>query len=149
MPSGLTGVEREYHHAASHAPHLAQARDRVLPMMNGRKSHRGVERLVLERKALRDGSYARRCTRGTLRTHERRRLHRDYVTAGGFVGAGASPDIQYRPRITERSPDPCGNPWLGTPRRGVTGSDDVIQLPAGHVAASLADTIPTPSTRRQ
>src|SRR5215469_3377823 len=52
-PCGLTAVEREHHHAACHAPHLAQARDRVLPMMNGGNSHRGVEGLVLERKALR------------------------------------------------------------------------------------------------
>ena len=45
--------------------------------------------------------------RGTLRLHERRRFHRGDVTAGGLVGAGASPDIQYRPRIAERSPDPA------------------------------------------
>src|SRR5450755_3881698 len=37
-PSGVTAVVREDHHAASHAPHLAQARDRVLPVMNGGKS---------------------------------------------------------------------------------------------------------------
>src|ERR1017187_2543917 len=114
--------------------------------MNGGKSHRGVEGLVLERKALRGGSHARRRACGTLRTHERRRFHRGYVTAGGLVGAGASPDIQYRPRIAERSPDPCGDPRLGAPRHGVSGSDGVIQLRAGHVAASLAVTIPTPRT---
>src|SRR5262249_59129303 len=39
-PSGVTGVEREHHHAASHAPHLAQPGNRVLPVMNGAKSHR-------------------------------------------------------------------------------------------------------------
>src|SRR6266705_5687063 len=145
-PSGVTGVEREDHHAASHAPHLAQARDRVLPVMNGAKGHRGVEGPVLERNALRDSSHARCCACGTLRTHERRRFHRGDVTAGGLVGAGASPDIQYRPRIAERSPDPCGDPRLGAPRHGVSGSDGVIQLRAGHVAASLAVTIPTPRT---
>ena len=113
---------REHHHAASNALQLAQARDRVLPVMDGGKSHRGVEGLVLERKALGDGSHARRCACGTLRTHERRRFHRGYVTAGGLVGAGASPDIQYGPRIAERSPDPCGDPRLGAPRRDVSGS---------------------------
>src|SRR5262249_10648192 len=51
-PSGVTGVEREDHYAASHAPHLAQARDRVLPVMDGGNSHRGVKGLVLEGKAL-------------------------------------------------------------------------------------------------
>src|SRR3989475_12287311 len=66
------------------------------------------------------------------------------VTAGGLVGAGAGPDIQYRPRIAERSTDPCGDPRLGAPRHGVSGSDGVIQLRAGHVAAFLAVTIPTP-----
>jgi hypothetical protein len=137
---------REHHHAASNALQLAQARDRVLPVMDGGKSHRGVEGLVLERKALGDGSHARRCACGTLRTHERRRFHRGYVTAGGLVGAGASPDIQYGPRIAERSPDPCGDPRLGAPRHGVSGSDGVIQLRAGHVADSLAVTIPTPRT---
>ena len=48
----VTGVEREHHHAASNAPHLAQAGDRVLPVMNGGKSHRGVEGLVIERQVL-------------------------------------------------------------------------------------------------
>jgi hypothetical protein len=38
-------------HAASHAPHLAQPGHRVLPVMNGTKSYRGVEGLVLEREA--------------------------------------------------------------------------------------------------
>jgi hypothetical protein len=33
--TGLTAVVREHHHAASNAPHLAQAGDRVLPVMNG------------------------------------------------------------------------------------------------------------------
>ena len=135
-PSGVTGVVREHHHAASHPPHLAQASDRVRPVMDGGKSHRGIEGLVLERKALRDGSHARRCARGTLRPHERRRFHRGDVTAGGLVGAGASPDIQYRPRIAERGPDPRGDPRLGAPRHGVGGSDGVVQLRAGHVAAS-------------
>src|SRR5436309_1740512 len=112
--------------------------------MNGAKSHRGVERLVLERKALSGGSHAPRRACGTLRTHDRRRFHRGDVTAEGFVGAGASPDIQYRPRIAERSPDLCRDPRLGAPRHGVSGSDGVIQL--RHVAASLAVTIPTPRT---
>jgi hypothetical protein len=65
------------------------------------------EGLVLERKALRGSGHARRCAYGTLRTHERRRFHRSYVTAGGLVGAGASPNIQYRPRIAKRSPNPA------------------------------------------
>src|ERR1035438_3935137 len=145
-PSGVTGIEREHHYAASHAPHLAQPGDRVLPVMNGGKSHRGVEGLVLEREALRGGNHARRRACGPLRTHDRRRFHRGDVTAGGLVGAGTSPDIQYRPRIAERSPYPCGDPRLGTPRHGVSGSDGVIQLRAGHAAASLAVTIPTPRT---
>jgi hypothetical protein len=145
-PSSFTGVELEHHHTASHAPHLAQARDRVLPVLDGGNSHCGVEGLVLERKALRGGSHARRCAYRTLRTHERRRFHRGYVAAGGLVGAGASADIQYRPRIAERSPDPGGDPRLSAPRHGVGGSDGVVQLRAGHVAASLAVTIPTPRT---
>src|SRR5215471_15887610 len=145
-PSGVTGIVREHHHAASHTPHLTQPGGRVLPVMNGGNSHRGVEGLVLEREALRGGSHARRCACGALRTHEHRRFHRDYVTAGGLVGAGASPDVHYCPRIAERSPDSCGDPRLGAPRHGVRGSDGVIQLPAGHVAASLAVTIPGPRT---
>src|SRR4029453_12094399 len=143
-PSGVTAVVREHHHAASHAPHLAQARDRVLPVMHGGISHRGVEGLVLERQALRDGSHARRCACGTLRTHKRRRFHRGYATVGWLVGAGASPDIQYRPRIAERRPNPGGDPRLGAPRHGVSGSDGVIQLRAGHVADSWL----SPSPRR-
>src|SRR5271165_1982258 len=117
-PSGVTAVVREHHHTASHAPHLAQASDRVLPVMDGGKSHCGVEGLVLERKALRDGSHAPRRACGTLRTHEGRRFHRGHVTAGGLVGACASTDIQYRPRIAERSPDPGGDPRLGAPCHG-------------------------------
>ena len=130
-PSGVTGVVREHHHAASHAPHLAQAGDRVRPVMNGGERHRGVEGLVLERKALRGGSHARRCACGTLRTHDRRRLHRGDVTVGGLVGAGAGPDVQHRPCIAERSPDLRGDPRLGAPRHGVGGSDGVVQLRAG------------------
>ena len=68
---------------------VAQAGNRILPVMNGGKGHRGVEGLVLERKALRGGSHASRCACGTLRTHDRRRLHRNDVTVGGLVGAGA------------------------------------------------------------
>jgi hypothetical protein len=63
--------------------------------MNGGKSHRGVEGLVLERKALRGGSHAPRCACGTLRTHHCRRLHRGDLTVGGFIGASASPDIKH------------------------------------------------------
>src|SRR5205085_12616217 len=37
-PTPVTGVAREHHHAASHAPHLAQAGNRVLPVMNVGKS---------------------------------------------------------------------------------------------------------------
>jgi hypothetical protein len=70
-PVRVTGVGREHHHAAGDAPHLAQARDRVLPVIDGGKSHRGVEGLVLERKALRAGGYAWRCARGALRAHDR------------------------------------------------------------------------------
>src|ERR1022692_2143302 len=139
-PAPVTGVELEHHHAASHAPHLEQAGNRILPVMNGGKGHRGVEGLVLERKALRGGSHALRCACGTLRTHDRRRLHRGDVTAGGLVGAGASPDIQHGPRIAERSPDPRGDPRLGAPRHGVGGSDGVVQRRAGHNTAFLAVT---------
>src|ERR1700677_3523366 len=42
-PIGVSGVVREYHHATGNPPHLAQARERVLPVMNGGESHRGVE----------------------------------------------------------------------------------------------------------
>lgn len=70
-------------------------------------------RPVARRRARRPGA----C--GTLRTHDRRRLHRGDVTVGGFVGAGASPDIQHGPCIAERSPDPRGDPRLGAPRHGV------------------------------
>jgi riboflavin biosynthesis pyrimidine reductase len=128
MPSGVTGVEGEHHHAASHAPHLAQPGDRVPPVMNGADCHRGVEGLVLEREALRGGSHARRRACGALRPHDRRRFHRGDVAVRGLVGAGAGPDVQYSPRIAERSPDPCGDPRLGAPRHGVGGSDGVIQL---------------------
>ena len=131
-PAPVTGVAREHHHAASHAPQLAQAGDRVLPVMNGGKSHRGVEGLVLERQALRGGGHARRRACGTLRTHDRRGLHRGDVTVGGLIGAGARPDVQHGPRIAERGPDLRGDPRLGAPRHGVGGSDGVVQLRAGH-----------------
>ena len=87
--------------------------------MNGGKSHRGVEGLVLEGKALRGGSHAPRCACGTLRTHDCRRLDRGGFAVGGFIGAGASPDIKHGPRIAERSPDLRGDPRLGAPRDGV------------------------------
>src|SRR6204780_4111365 len=74
------------------------------------------------------------------RPHDRRRFHRGHVPAGGLVGPGAGPDIQHGPRIAERGPDLRGDPRLGAPRHGVSGSDGVIQLGAGHVAASLAVT---------
>ena len=96
--------------------------------MDGGKSHRGVEGLVLEGKALCDGSHARRCACRTLGAHERRRFHRGYVTVGRLVGAGASPDIQYGPRIAERSPDSCGDPRLGASCHGRSGPDGVVQL---------------------
>jgi pyruvate,water dikinase len=92
------------------------------------------------------GGDAGRCTWRTLRTHDRRRLDRGHLPVGGLVGAGAGPDIQHRARIAERSPDPCGDPRLGAPRYGVSGSDGVIQLRAGHVADSLGVTILTPRT---
>ncbi len=53
------GVVGEHHHAAGHAPYLAQPGDRVLPMGDGAEGHRGVEGLVLERQALRGGGHAR------------------------------------------------------------------------------------------
>jgi hypothetical protein len=67
--------------SVSDAAHLAQTRERVLPVIDGGESHRGVEGLVLERKAFRDGVHARRCTFGTLRPHDRRRFHRGDVAA--------------------------------------------------------------------
>ena len=152
-PIRFTCIDREHHHAASHAPHLAQARDRILPVIDGRGSHRGVEGLVLERKALGGGRHARRCVCGALRTHHRRRLHRSHVTAGRLVGAGARPDIQHRLRFAERGPDLRGDPRLGAPRHGVGGADGVIQLRAGHQAASIfggrsgGDLPPNVSTR--
>src|SRR6266852_5510646 len=100
--------------------------------MNGGKSHRGVEGLVLERKALRGRSDAPRYACGTLRTHNCRRLHRGDLTVGGFIGTGASPDIKHGPRIAERSPDLRGDPRLGAPRHRVAGPDGVVQLRAGH-----------------
>ena len=118
----LVGVAGEHHHAASDAAHLAQASDRGRPVMNGGKSHRDVEGLVVEWKAPRGGSYARRRSCGTLRTHDRRRLYRGDVTVGGLVGAGASPSVQHGPCIAECSPDLCGNPRLGPPGHGVRGS---------------------------
>jgi hypothetical protein len=118
-PVRVTGVVREHHHAAGDAPHLAKPGDRVLPVINGGESHRGVEGLVLERKALRSSSQTRRRVRGALRPHDRRRFHRGDIAVGGLVGAGASPDGQDRPRIAERSPDLLGNPRLGAPRHGV------------------------------
>src|SRR5436190_3759857 len=134
-PTPVSGVAREHHHAASHAAHLEQAGNRVLPVMNGGKSHRSVEGLVLEGKALRGGSHAPRCACGTLRTHDCRRLHRGHLTVGGFIGAGASADIKNGARIAERSPDLRGDPRLGAPRHAVGGSDGVIQLLPGHDTA--------------
>jgi hypothetical protein len=71
--------------------------------------------------------------------HDRRRFHRDDITAGGLVGAGARPDIQHGLRIAERGPDLGGDPRLGAPRHGVGGSDGVVQRRAGHQAASISD----------
>jgi hypothetical protein len=85
--------------------------------------------------ATHDAAPARRCARVSGRW-----LNRNYVTVGGLVGAGASPDIQYSLSVTERSPDPCGDPRLGASRHGVSGSDGVVQMRAGLVAASLAVT---------
>ena len=42
-PCCVTSIEREDDHATSHAPHLTQSRDRVSPVVNGAKSHSGVE----------------------------------------------------------------------------------------------------------
>src|SRR5205807_2854999 len=61
---------------------------------NGGKRHRGVEGLVLEGKALRAGSDAARCALGTLGAHDCRWLYRGDLPVGGFIGAGASPDIE-------------------------------------------------------
>src|SRR4029453_5289475 len=88
--------------------------------------------LVLERKALRGRSHTPRCSCGPLRTHDCRRLHRGDLTVGGFIGAGASPDIKHGPRIAERSPDLRGDPWLGAPRHGVGGSVPVVKRRAGN-----------------
>ena len=135
---GVAGVVGERHHAASDAPHLAQARDRVPPVIDSGKSHRRVERLVLEREALRDGGHARRRSRGALRPHDRRRFHGGDVTVGGLVRPGARPDVQHGPRIAERGPDLGRDARLGAPRHGVGGSDGVVQLRAGHQAASIS-----------
>lgn len=131
-PPGATGVVCEHHHAAGHAPHLAQARDRVLPVMHRTEGHRGVEGPVLERETLRSGGHARRRARRTLRPHDRRRFHRGDIAVGGLVGAGSGSDVQHRPCVPERVPDPCGDPRLGTPRRRVSGPDGVVQLRAQH-----------------
>jgi hypothetical protein len=117
---------REHHHATRDAAHLPQARDRVLPVIDRGKSHRGVEGLILERKALRSGSHAGRCTCGALRPHGRRRFHRGDVTIGVLVGPAARPDIQHGPGIAQRSPHLLGDPGLGAPRHGVGRSDGVI-----------------------
>ncbi len=134
---GLTSVEREHHHAARHAPHLAQPGDRVPPVVNGGDGHRGVEGPVRERKALRDGGHARRRAHRPLRPHDRRRLHRGHVAAGRLVGAGACPDVQYRPRVPERIPDLRGDPRLGAPCRGKSAPDRVIQPRAEHLQLLL------------
>ena len=126
----VTGVEQEHHHAASDAPHLAQAGDRVLPVMNGAHSHRGVEGLVIERQVLGRSGQARRRVREALRTHERRRFHREDVAVGRLVGPGARPDVQDGPGIAERSPDPRSDARFGAPGHGVGGSDGVVQLRA-------------------
>ena len=66
-PGDFAGVVGEHHHAAGHAPHLAQARDRVLPVVDSAERHRGVEGLVLERQALGGGGHARRRALGAQR----------------------------------------------------------------------------------
>jgi hypothetical protein len=81
----VTGVAREHHHAAGNAPHLAQPGDRVLPVMNGANSHRGVEGLVIERQVLGRSSQARRRVREALRTRERRRFLWN-CRSGGLYG---------------------------------------------------------------
>ncbi len=126
-PSGFVGVEREHHHAAGHAPHLAQPRRDISPVVHGGDRHRGVEGLVLERQLLRGGVHARRRTRGPLTPHHRRRLDRDHVAIGRFIGAGAGPDVQHRPGVAECVPDLRGDPRLGTPGRGVSAADRVVQ----------------------
>src|SRR5258708_1905861 len=79
-------------------------------------------------------------TRGAAPAGRCARMSADGSTAvtsrpGGSWEPVPSPDIQYRPRIAEPSPDPGGDPRLGAPRHGVSGADGVIQLRAGHVAA--------------
>ena len=150
-PPGIAAVKGEHHRALSNALHLHQTRDRVRPVVDRGEGHRRVEGLVLERKALRYGRYARCRTCGPLGTHQCRRIHGDYVTAGRFVGASTSPDVHYGSRITERGPDPAGDPRFGAPCHRVGGSDAVIQLLVGHVTALSALTNTTaahPARRR-
>src|SRR5205085_5554648 len=73
-PAAVTGVAREDDDPARDTLHLTQAGDGVMPVMNRRESHRGVEGLILERQALRGGSDARRCAWRTLRAHDRGRV---------------------------------------------------------------------------
>ena len=126
-PGEFAGVVGEHHHAAGHAPHLTQPGDRVLPVGDGAEGHRGVEGLVLERQVFRGGGHARRRALRAQRPHDRRRLHRSDVAVGRFIGAAAGPDVQHRPRVTERSPDLRGDPRIGAPRRRVRAPDGVVQ----------------------
>ena len=146
-PSGVIGVVGEHHHAAGHPSHLPQPGDRVRPMMNGADRHRGIEGLVRERQAFRGGGHARRRAGRTLRPHDRRRFHRGDSAVVRFVGAGSGPDVQYRPRVSERIPDARGDPRLGTPRRWVGGSDGVVQPTRWH-DTTLATSRQLRGTRR-
>ena len=93
-PAGVRVVVREHHHPAGHPLHLPQPGQRVSPVVNGGEGHRGVERLILERKALGVGGHARRRPRRALRPHDRRRLHRGDLAVGGLVGAAPAPTFR-------------------------------------------------------
>jgi hypothetical protein len=112
--------------------HPAQAGNRVLPVMNGANSHRGVEGVVIERQALGTSSQARRRVPEALRTHERRRFHPEDVAIGGLVRPSARPDVHYGPGIAERSPDARSDARFSARGHGVGGPDGVVQLRAGH-----------------
>jgi hypothetical protein len=48
------------------------------------------------------------------------------VTVTRLVGAGARPDVQHRPRVTERRVDQRGEPWILLPVSGVAVPDLLV-----------------------